>query len=73
MEYVSNLFFSKSKSPYGWVNLSNIYNLLFDLIDEQTNEEAKERIKSSIRKNIGLEFFNNFQAYCIRKSLNINI
>ncbi len=61
----------KNNSNYRLKNINNIYNCLIDLYDNFDGEDDKQKINKSIVKNIGVSFFNDFKAYCIRKNIDI--
>jgi len=60
-----------SSTNYKAVNMPNIHNLLFDIIDLTPKDKRKEFHKL-IKKNMGIQFFDNFSFYCSRKKLDIS-
>lgn len=54
-------------------NMNNIYNFIYDIIKMENDEEYEERVLIQIKKNIGVTFYNDFMAYCIKKNLDIKI
>lgn len=65
-------YFSKS-AGYKMQNMNNIYNFIYDIIKMENDEEYEERVLIQIKKNIGVTFYNDFMAYCIKKNLDIKI
>lgn len=72
MNYVLDYLIS-SKTNYAYQNMNNIYNFVYEIIEMQETPEKKQRIIIMIKKEIGLTFLNNYNSYCLRKGLEINI
>jgi hypothetical protein len=56
---------------YKMTNINNIYNFIYDMIMIENDDRYKHRVITMIKKNIGMTFYNNFMAYCIKKNLDI--
>jgi len=72
MNYLIDYVVGNSKSPYGYQNLNNVYNFIYDMILIENNDEYKRRVLILVKKNIGITFYNNFISYCIKKELDIS-
>jgi hypothetical protein len=57
---------------YKMQNINNIYNFIYDIIKMENNDEYKKNVIKHIKKNIGIKFYNDFIAYCIKKNLDID-
>ena len=56
-----------SSTNYRMFNVANIYNLIWDII--RLNENKEDEILFIIKKQCGMNFYNSFVAYCIRKDM----
>ena len=59
----------RSNSNYGYMNVNNLYNFIYEIIEIQENEEDKERILKKMKIQVGLRFYNNYISYCNRKGI----
>ena len=57
-----------SVSGYRWQNTSNLYNFIYDVI-QMSNEEDRQIIIESLKKNMGNTVYDEFHYYIVRKKL----
>ena len=71
MNYV--LDYVMKSTNYSCQNMNNIYNLIYHTIKLLETEEKKQEVLLLIKTEVGLTFLTNYNAYCLRKGLEILI
>lgn len=71
MNYIIDYAMKKTSSPYSYVNVCNMYNLLYCVIKSADDEQKKKDFIEMIKLNMGMTFYNDFMAYLLKKDLHL--
>ncbi len=63
--YIFDYLLKNNFTNYKYQNMNNVYNFIYDI----TNENNEEEIEKAIKKNIGLTFYEDYKTYLFRKNL----
>lgn len=59
----------RNNSNYAYMNVNNIYNFVYDILNTCKNEEEREEIMKKIKLQIGMSFYSGYVQYCSKKGL----
>lgn len=65
MNYITSYFMSKTN--YQYVNMPNIFNFIYEIIEMEKEEEKRIMIIHKMKLLLGNQFVEEFKHYLLRK------